>query len=194
MTASPPVRREHPDRPFLIAENDMTPAQAQLVERITSGPRKTIPPNLRVWLHNVPFATVAERFGEYVSQLAPLTPRRKEIIILAVASIWDSDFERHFHERLARQAGLDDAQIDALRAGQPVHFDDAAEDVTYALARALLRDHAVPQPLYERAIDALGHAGIADVVGLMGLYSMIAWTVCCYQLPLPPQPAPAPAP
>lgn len=177
--------QESPGRPYRIAPAALTPEQSALLDRILKGPRKSVPPNLLVWLHNIEFADVAERFGAYVSQLAPFTPRGKEIIILVVASYWRSKFEWHFHAKMGLDKGLTQAQIDALWDKRDPLFTDVREQVTYELAFALNEQRDVPAGLFERAMTTLGHKGISDLIGLMGLYTMIAHTINVYRLPIP---------
>jgi len=41
----------------------------------------------------------------------------------------------------------------------------------------------VPRGLYDRAVKALGHVGITDVITLMGHYSSVAMTLAFYDVP-----------
>jgi 4-carboxymuconolactone decarboxylase len=163
----------------------MTAQQSALIERIKAGPRGRVPPNLQIWLHNIDFAEVAERFGEYVSQKAPLSPRAKEIVILGVASFWRSAFEWHFHAALAKKHGVTDAQIDAIWNKTDPKFSDPVEQVTCELVFAVNESRDVSDGLHDRAMEKLGHAGVSDIIGLAGLYSMIAQTIMFYRLSPP---------
>jgi 4-carboxymuconolactone decarboxylase len=163
----------------------MTAQQSALIERIKAGPRGRVPPNLQIWLHNMDFAEVAERFGEYVSQKAPFPARAKEIVILGVASFWRSAFEWHFHAALAKKHGIADAQIDAIWNKADPKFADPVEQITYELVFAVTESRDVSDGLHQRAMEKLGHAGVSDIIGLAGLYSMIAQTIMFYRLSPP---------
>jgi 4-carboxymuconolactone decarboxylase len=176
---------EHPGRPFRIDPKDMTAQRSALIERIKAGPRGRVPPNLQIWLHNIDFAEVAERFGEYVSQKAPFSPRAKEIVILGVASFWRSAFEWHFHAALAKKHGITDAQIDAIWNKTDPKFTDPVEQVTYELVFAVTESSDVSDGLHKRAMEKLGHSGVSDIIGLAGLYTMIAQTIVFYKLSPP---------
>lgn len=115
-------------RKFEIDPAERTARQSELVARIEAGPRGRVPINLRAWLHNPDFVDVVEPFGLYVSSLAPITSRQKEIVVLVGARFWQARFEWAMHERHARKAGLTDAQIDAIREGRDPGFDDAKEN------------------------------------------------------------------
>jgi 4-carboxymuconolactone decarboxylase len=177
--------KEHPGRPWQIAPEAMDAQQRALVEHILSGPRGRVPPNLLIWLNDIEFAKVAEKFGEYVSQLAPFAPRQKEIVILGVAAFFASDFEWHFHAPLARKHGLTDAQIDAIRAQRDPGLADPVDAASWALVTALLSGKGVSDALHAQAMQHLGHKGVQDIIGLMGLYTMIAQTIAFYRVPVP---------
>ena len=48
---------------------------------------------------------------------------------------------------------------------------------------ALANARWVPRGLYDRAVKALGHIGITDVITLMGHYSSVAMTLAFYDVP-----------
>jgi 4-carboxymuconolactone decarboxylase len=185
MASPTPEITERADRPFLIPQDRLTPEQNAIVARIESGPRKRVPINQRIWLENPAFADVAERFGNYVSQLAPIPARQKEICICVVAAFWQSQYEWYWHERLAQQHGVTQEQTDAIWRGEETKFVDDAEQATYELARALTSTRKVSDDLYRRSLQTLGKSGVHDRIGLMGLYTMIAQTLMFYDAPMP---------
>jgi 4-carboxymuconolactone decarboxylase len=65
-------------------------------------------------------------------------------------------------------------------AGLPVAFPDAREQVVYEMAMALAHGRLVPQGLYDRAVKALGHESITDVIVLMGYYTAVSLTMNFY--------------
>ena len=176
---------EAPGRPYRIPTEQMSSAQADLVARILAGPRKDLPVNMEIWLHSPAFAEVANRFAEYVGHLAPMTKRVKEITILVVATYWQSAFEWFWHERLARQLALETAQIEDIRQRRPARFDDPVEQAAHDLSVALMVHRQVDDALHARAVAVLGRAGVADLIGLIGLYSMVAFSLDFYRVPLP---------
>lgn len=176
--------KEYPGRPYKIPAASRTPAQQALVDRILQGPRKEIPPNLEIWLNSPPFAAVAEPFGAYVSKLSSMTTRAREIVILLHAVWLQSAFEWHWHEQFARKAGLEDGQILAIKEKRAARFEDATEQAIYDLSVALLEKRCVDDAVHETAMRLLGHQGVADIVGLIGLYTMIALTLDFYRVPV----------
>jgi 4-carboxymuconolactone decarboxylase len=41
----------------------------------------------------------------------------------------------------------------------------------------------VSKGLYDRAVEALGHVGITDVITLMGFYTSVSMTLAFYDVP-----------
>ena len=80
---------------------------------------------------------------------------------------------------------LEEVSLGWLREllGLPTSFDDAREQVVYEMAIALTNGRWVPRGLYERAVKALGHVSITDVITLMGHYSSVAMTLAFYDVP-----------
>jgi hypothetical protein len=72
------------------------------------------------------------------------------------------------------------------------HTAGANEQVVYVMAMALTNSRWVPKGLYERAVKALGHVGITDVITLMGCYTGVSsrsrWQTARFS-PQPKQPS-----
>jgi 4-carboxymuconolactone decarboxylase len=41
----------------------------------------------------------------------------------------------------------------------------------------------VPKGVYDRAVEALGHEGVSDVICLMGFYTSVSMTLAFYDVP-----------
>ena len=88
----------------------------------------------RVWGHN---PAVLEATLEYLETLYDqLTPRRKELVILAVARARGAEYEWHQHVDIARANGVTTDEIRAIGGGDLSPFDDA-EFVLLQYARAV---------------------------------------------------------
>jgi 4-carboxymuconolactone decarboxylase len=79
--------------------------------------------------------------------------------------------------------GLPAAAIEAIVAGRPTSFADAREQAVYEMALALAGGRLVTQGLYDRAVAALGHEGVTDVIVLMGYYTAVSMTMNFYAVP-----------
>jgi len=68
-------------------------------------------------------------------------------------------------------------------ASLPTSFSDTREQVVYEIAMTLANSRWVPQGLYDRAVNALGHVGVTDVITLMGYYTSVSMTLAFYDVP-----------
>jgi 4-carboxymuconolactone decarboxylase len=87
--------------------------------------------------------------------------------------------------RLARQAGLPDDIIEAVRLGRTPRFRRDVERVVYDVVTEYFATNRVSDATFKRAIDALGEQGLVDVVGTVGYYSLVSMTLNVFQLELP---------
>ena len=102
-----------PDLPL----DDMSPAQRAVHDKIVSGPRGGIRGPFMAWLQSPELADRAQSLGELVRFGTSVPTRLKELGILMTARHWTAQFEWYAHEKLAREAGLEDPIIDAVRVG-----------------------------------------------------------------------------
>ena len=121
----------------------------------------------------------AIRFG------GDLSPLVREVAILAVAAHHRSPFEWWAHEPIARRAGLDDAQIAALHAGETPSFNDETASATYAFCQALIVGGRPDDASYEAARDALGLDGVMELVTLVGYYTLLAQLMATFDIGVP---------
>ena len=61
-------------------------------------------------------------------------------------------------------------------------FSDTREQVVYEMAICLANSRWVPKGLYDRAVDTLGHAGVTDVICLMGFYTSVSMTLAFFDV------------
>jgi 4-carboxymuconolactone decarboxylase len=62
-------------------------------------------------------------------------------------------------------------------------FSDTREQVVYEIATCLANSRWVAKRLYDRAVEALCHVGITDVICLMGHYTSVSMTLSFYDVP-----------
>ncbi|MGB9646998.1 MAG: hypothetical protein WCB44_18035, partial [Stellaceae bacterium] len=94
-----------------------------------------------------------------------------------------SAYPTNAHERAAKAAGLPADKVEAMLSGLPTSFDDRREQVIYEMATCLTNSRWVSKGLFDRAVEALGHEGITDVICLMGFYTSVSMTLAFYDVP-----------
>jgi hypothetical protein len=111
-----------------------------------------------------------------------LSEREREIAVVIINSKWHSIYPTNAHERAGKAAGLPADKVEALLSGLPTAFDDKREQVVYEMAKCLSESRWVSKGLYDRAVEALGHEGITDVITLMGFYTSVSMTLAFYDV------------
>jgi 4-carboxymuconolactone decarboxylase len=103
--------------------------------------------------------------------------------VLVTCSKWGSAYPTNSHERRGKEVGLPAAVVEAIVAGRPASLTDEREGVVYDVALALAGGRLIPQDLYDRAVKALGHDGVTDMIVLMGYYTCVSLTMNFYAVP-----------
>ena len=166
-----------------IPYDKMTPEQQEGYKAMMAA-RGSLPGPNKIWVHNPKLAKVIGPFGAHFQPGGySLSEREREIAVCVITSHWRSAYPTAAHERLAKAAGLAPAKVEAILGGMPTAFDDAREQIVYEMAVCLSNARWVSKGLYDRAVEALGHVGITDVITLMGHYTSVSMTLAFYDVP-----------
>jgi 4-carboxymuconolactone decarboxylase len=114
-----------------------------------------------------------------------LGKRLFELMVLVVARHWTSQFEWNTHEKYAREYGISDAAIDAIRIRAVPHFERADEQIVYDVVNELSDSKALSDATYARALAALGEELLVELISAAGLYTMVAMLLNAFDVPLP---------
>jgi 4-carboxymuconolactone decarboxylase len=135
-------------------------------------------------VHNPELAKVAAPFGGHFQPgKYSLTEREREIAVIIINSKWRAAYPTAAHERRGKEVGLPADKVEALLSGLPASFSDEREPAVYEIAIYLSNARWVSKGLYDRAVKALGHVGITDVICLMGHYTSVSMTLAFYDVP-----------
>ena len=165
-----------------IPYDQMTPEQQEGYRSLIETRGALGGPN-KILVHNPKLAKVAGPFGAHFRTGYSLSEREREIAVVVINSKWHSIYPTNAHERAAKAAGLPDDRVEAMLSGLPTAFDDEREQVVYEMAVCLSESRWVSKGLYERAVKALGHGGVTDVICLMGFYTSVSMTLAFYDVP-----------
>lgn len=172
---------------------ELAPDQQALFDLIASGPRATQQGSSRFLGERGellgPFGpmTIAPAVGEAVQSVGAALRYRtgvsalvREAAILLVAVAKDSGFEWLAHETLAGEAGLTAAQLAELRAGRVPSGLGEPETAALVAVERLLADGRLSDEEFVRATRELGERAVAELVWLVGYYSMLALALAVY--------------
>ena len=165
-----------------IPYDKMTPEQQDGYRSLIESRGRLPGPN-KIYVHNPKLAKVMGPLGAHFRTGYSLSEREREIAVCIINSKFHSVYPTDAHERAARAAGIAGEQVDALLSGMATSFTDKREQVIYEMATCLSNSRWVSKGLYERAVEALGHVGITDVITLMGFYASVSMTLAFYDVP-----------
>lgn len=171
-----------------LAEDALNEQQKAFLDGLNQGPRGAggrvglIGP-YGVWARAPHIGDPAQQLGAALRFGTNLSERVKEVAICTVGAFHRARFEFAAHRRLAIRAGVSEAAIDRLQAGQPplLEGDEAA---AHALTDELLRNHRVSPATYDRGRAAFGEAGLVELVSLVGYYCLISHTLNAFEVDL----------
>jgi 4-carboxymuconolactone decarboxylase len=165
-----------------IPYDDMTPEQQEGFRALMES-RGRLPGPAKIYVHNAKLAKVLGPLGAHFRGPYSLSEREREIAVCIVNAKFHTAYATNAHERAAKAAGLPSEKVEAILSGLPTSFSDKREQVVYEMAMCLVESRWVSKGLYERAVEALDHVGITDVIGLMGFYATVAMTLAFYDVP-----------
>src|SRR5690348_6034804 len=165
-----------------IPYDQMTPQQQEGYRSLVETRGRLPGPN-KSYVHNPRLVKVMGPLGAYFRTGYSLSEREREIAVIIVNSKWHSAYPTNAHERAGKAAGLPADKVEAMLSGLPTSFDDKREQVIYEMAKCLTESRWVSKGLYDRAVEALGHEGITDVICLMGFYTSVSMTLAFYDVP-----------
>ena len=147
-----------------------------------------------MWMYSPPMAEhmfPASTFLRYGAD-GQRDQRLTELAILTAARALDSQYEWSAHEPLARNAGLEEEIIDALRHSRPLA--DAGElpglgDPERTIVRVVRELITAPKLSAEAFVSAqrlFGNDGVMELAGLIGHYTLVNYTLKAFDVQRPP--------
>lgn len=164
----------------------MTDEQKAVFDAVIAGPRGRIVGPLRAVIHNPELASLWQQFGAVLRYNTSLPVTLKELAILMTGRRWNCELEWTIHKGEALAAGLDSEIIDAVGSGMQPNFkqDNALYEV-YEYSRQLLTLGDTDETIHAAITKRFGEAGVVELTGVIGYYSMVAMTLNAHRIPLP---------
>ena len=168
-----------------IPEAELSSAQSAVVRRLVAE-RGRVPTPFKIWLHSPALADRLHDLGSLLTGETSLSKREAKIAILLIAAHWRAIYVFTMHAREAREAGLPDAVIDAISAGDDwTHVRDhttARECAVYKVIGGLSSLGPVSDAVFDEAVAALGHPGLADLLAMCGYFTSVALATNLYRV------------
>ncbi len=129
---------------------------------------------------------VYERLGWMVLFMrhdSVIPARLVEFVILITVGHWGAEYPWGVHARMAKEQGLGDEIIAAIKAGDRPDFTEADEEAVYDFCTELRERHAVSDGTYKATLGHLGEQGVVELVALIGQYTTVSMTVNAFEIP-----------
>jgi alkylhydroperoxidase family enzyme len=178
--------------------DELDDAARALREQIAGGPRAAGPQGFaltdadgrlhgpfNIMLMSPDVGTALQELGSAIRYKTALPARVREIAILEISRLRQSEFEWYAHSGVGKLAGLTADELTALHAGAAAPTLSAAEAVARDVVRRLVVDRDLDDPAYRTALDALGQRDLVDLVTLVGYYETLALMLRAFRTPLP---------
>jgi 4-carboxymuconolactone decarboxylase len=179
-------------KPLTYAE--MTAEQRAMIEHLLSGERAGTGGPFNVLLRSPELGDIAQQMGARVRYHSSLPNRLNEMAILLTAREWTAQYEWYAHKRLALQAGLNPAVVDAIAAGKRPASMQKDEQALYDFQMELLETRNVSDRAFQAAVAAFGERGVVDLLCNIGYYHLVSIVLNVDRYPLPNDTKPELAP
>jgi 4-carboxymuconolactone decarboxylase len=169
----------------LPALTELTPRQQEVSDAIAAKRGATRGPFL-IWLRSPELAEKVDALGAYCRFDSHLNERLRELSLLIAARHFDAQYSWNAHHKKAIEAGVSAESIRELAANEVPRFAHPDEQLLYTLATQILAEHFVDQATFDAALAEWGEAGLVDIIGCLGNFSMLAMLLNTFQVDLKP--------
>lgn len=165
--------------------DSLSPEGREVFDRLTAS-RGHIDGMYRTLLNHPILAGYVSDLGTYFRFRSRVLPDAlRELVILWSARHCHAAYEWVKHEPVARQAGVPDAAIEAIRQGLRPKGLSPVWDAALDAAEAALALESLPRTTQGCLLEAYGIEGLIELVVLSGFYRLIASVLSAFDVPLP---------
>jgi 4-carboxymuconolactone decarboxylase len=121
----------------------------------------------------------------YFRQESELPQKIQEMAMILTARKMDCQYIWFAHAARAREEGISNEFVDALRDKKPLPKLPADEQMVVDYATELFNNNRVSQGTFQAAIDHFGAQLLTELTTMMGYYSMLALNVNAFEVDRP---------
>ena len=175
MARTPTVTRDQVPEQFRDAFDRVTADSGNM---IAGGPGS-------VMINSPDMRERANNLVKYFREVSDLPQKIQELVMVLTARHMDCRYIWFAHSARARQHGLSDEFVDALRDNKPLPELPADEDAVVKYATELFTDHRVSQATFDRVLDLFGAQRLTEITTMMGYYTLLAFNANAFEIDLP---------
>lgn len=138
-----------------------------------------------IWLRSPELGRRLVGLGGFFRFNTSVDRRYIELVILVTGQSWQAQFEWWAHEPMAREAGVPEDVIQAIKNGDQPQLSDAGDQAAYAMTNELIQTRELSEQSYAAAVAQFGEVGVAELIALSGFYTMVSMTLNGFDVDLP---------
>lgn len=170
------------------------PSLDELPEPLASEMKNRVGPGRgNIWTMLCWTPDAAKTFIDYSESIRhhnDIPAKLRELMILRVGNLCAAPYEMHHHTRIARETGLTDAELLAIAEGPGAAGLDETQRFLLEMVDELVADKRLSEPRFARANAEFGTRMVADMVLLVGFYTMACMFLNSFEIDIE-TPAPA---
>ena len=164
--------------------DDLTDEQRKVSDEIAAGPRGQIRGPMLLWLHSPELASRGQRVGEFLRWGTTFDARLSELAILVTARFCDCHYVWFNHVGLARESGLSEDVIEAIKFRRAPEFERDDEQIVYDFSSQLLASRNVTDETVAAARALFDDRGVVELTAIVGYYQMGMYMLATARVPL----------
>lgn len=137
----------------------------------------------RVLMQHPKLARSWSRFGGYILSKQTLPARDREILILRIGWLNQSQYEWEQHVRIGKRAGLSDEEVDRISKG-PKQGWDRHDAALIQAADDLFENSVVSDETWKTLSERYNTEQMIDAVFTIGQYNLVSWALNSMGVPL----------
>jgi 4-carboxymuconolactone decarboxylase len=168
-----------------FTRSELAGERREVFDAIAAPRGGQVPAPFHVLLESPELAAHTQALGAFCRYRSGFEPKHSEMIVLIVAAHWDAEYEFHIHAPIAKQAGVPDEIIAAIRAKETPEFDDPEAKLIHEFAVTYFARNDVPDALFEAAVASFGRRRVVELAGILGYYAGLAMLLRIFRVTPP---------
>ena len=121
----------------------------------------------------------------YLRDESSLSKKIQALVMILTARAMDCQYIWHAHGARARQQGISEAFVDALRDHKPLPALPADEQIVVNYVQELFKMHKTSPATFQAALTQFGARGVTELTTLMGYYTLLAFNANAFEIDVP---------
>lgn len=177
-----------------FTKDELSPEQMALWNEVTAGPRgfatggteaTALPGLYNSWLPFPTFGLLMMKLGDEIRRHKEIPGKLRELVVITTSALLNSDFELKAHSVFAKVEGLPEDVIKAIQEGTLPPFKAEDERIVYEANVELVRTGNLSEDKSQALVRLLGREGLIQFIALVGLYTIVSYTVNVTRVELP---------